>query len=644
MASIVAECDERIIKVQGAARCGKTQALIDRCCTLLGRGVEPAKILLVASTGMAAQALKDRLVKCADEELASAAKGVDVLTPAELCGKVFENPAAQEFTGRSNRVLNRAEYKFLQEDLRVLGASNRKVKSALSYYLNQMGKLVPRSEWVLLGEEHTIIKYLEETLKAREAVLPQELAALTVAFLTAQEGKDARHAYDYVLCDDFQNLNYAEQSCVCICAGDQLVVAGNANQTVAREDIEPNPEGFTAFETKREGVKVFELNEPFGNANVAKMANALVSHGDMNAAFGAQVADDEDAEPVTVVKWVTPEKELDALTKYLRLELDKEDDLRECRTSVVVPNARWAHFVTKVLKQRGFNVTSIGIGNTLGGDPRDTERCKAQIAYTKLCLLADPKDTVAWRSCLGFGNFLTNSDLWAHLQEGAKEKGLSMLEALEELAASATDPFPKAYALRDAYKQMLEFIEKNAKRKGFALMKAVGADQLPEFSDIMEQIAGDETAEQALAICRKGFSSPCFPENQHLIRVMLPQNMTGLEADNIYVFACIDGFYPPRDAYEVVSTDEARDKIMNDWRRMFYSAISKANKRLVVSFFSQADLEIAEKSKMQVVRVKSADGETRTALLRMSQFLKESGSAYPGTTSGQQLLAQYGLD
>ena len=47
---------------------------------------------------------------------------------------------------------------------------------------------------------------------------------------------------------------------------------------------------------------------------------------------------------------------------------------------------------------------------------------------------------------------------------------------------------------------------------------------------------------------------------------------------------------------------------------------------------------------MQVVRVKSADGETRTALLRMSQFLQESGSAYPGTTSGQQLLAQYGMD
>lgn len=644
MASIVAECDDRIIKVQGAARCGKTQALIDRCCVLLGRGIDPAKILLVASTGMAAQALKARLMSTAGEALEDAAGNIDVLTPAELCSKIFENPAAQEFTGRKARVLNRAEYKFLQEDMRVLGASNRKVKSALSYYLNQMGKLVPRSEWVLLGEEHTIIKYLEECLTAREAVLPQELAALTATFLTAPEGKDARHAYDYVLCDDFQNLNYAEQNCVCICAGDQLVVAGNPNQAIARDDIEPNPDGFTSFELKREGVKVVELSEPFGNSNVAKMANALVNHGDMDASIAANITDDADAAPVTVVKWVTPEKELDALTKYLRLELDQEDDLRESRTCVVVPNARWAHFVTKVLKQRGFNVTTIGTGNTLGGDPRDTDRCKAQIAYTKLCLLADPKDIVAWRSWLGFGNFLTNSDLWAHLQEGAKDKGQSMLEALEELAASATDPFPKAYALRDAYKQMIEFIEKNNKRKGFALMKAIGADSLPEFSDIMEQIAGDETAAQALAVCRKGFSNPCFPDNQHLIRVMFPQNMTGLEADNIYVFGCIDGFYPPRDAYEVVSTDEARSKIMNDHRRMFYTTISKANKRLVVSFFSQADLELAEKSKMQVTRVKSADGETRTALLRMSQFLQESGSAYPGTTSGQQLLAQYGMD
>lgn len=644
MANNVAQCDERIVKVQGAARCGKTQALVERCNALLERGVESSSILLVASTGMACQALKDRLVAAASDACKDAANSVDVLTAAELCIKVFQNPAAQEFTGRSARVLNKAEYKFLQEDMRVLGASNRKVKSALAYYFKQTSNLVPRVEWVLLGEEHTIIKRLEDTLRARKAILPQELAGLALGFLTAPEGKEARHAYDYVLCDDFQNLSRAEQGCVCICAGEQLVVAGNQNQTVSCGANEPNPQGFVEFEAKREGVKVFTLSTPYGNPNVAKLVNELVKYGDMDANMSAQASDDDDALPVTVVKWDSPEKEIDALTKYLRLELNKEEDLRESRTSVIVPNARWAHFVTKVLSQRGFNATNVGTGSDLGGDPRDTERCKAQIAYTKLCLLADPQDTVAWRSWLGFGNFLTNSDLWAHLEEKAQEDGVSMLEALENLASSANDPFPKAYVFRDSYKQMQEFIKKNAARKGFALMKAVGADKLPEFHSIMEDVAGDENAQELLAMCRKGFSAPGFPESKHLIRVMYPQNMTGLEADNIYVFACIDGFYPPRDAFEVVSTDEARDKLMNDQRRIFYTAVSKANKKLVVSFFNQSELELAEKSKMQVVRVKSADGEHRTALLRMSQFLKESGEAYPGTTSGQQLLAEYGID
>ncbi len=69
---------------------------------------------------------------------------------------------------------------------------------------------------------------------------------------------------------------------------------------------------------------------------------------------------------------------------------------------------------------------------------------------------------------------------------------------------------------------------------------------------------------------------------------------------------------PRRDAFEVISTEEDRERIMNEERRLFCNSVSKASKRLVVSYFSKAPLELAERAKMQVVRVK-AEGNGRVA-------------------------------
>ena len=636
--------DERIVKICGPAQSGKTQLLIDRCVELAAAGADAASILVLTSTGMAAQAFAARLEAALPQDNSAFAAKVRICTPIELCQEILSTKEAQKATGRTPRLLNRAEYKFLQEDLKVLGASNRKVRAALSYYFKQMSALVPRDEWVLLGEEHTVIKRLESSLIGRDAVLVQEIGAIAANYLQSEAGKDARGAYAHVFADDFQNMSKAEQVCACMSAKDQLAVAGNVNQCVNLNEVTPNPDGFAHFEDRRDGVSIITLNKVYGNPNVAKMAQALCAYGDMDQNVAASIDDNDAAEKVIAVKWDSPEKELDALTKYLRMQINDIKDAHESRTCVVVPNARWAHLLGKVLAQRGFTTSLIGAGEQIGGDPREADRCKAQIAYTKLCLLADPNDITAWRSWLGFGNFLLNSDLWAKLEECCEQSGRNMLDELAHVAAQAKEPFPKSHVFAERYKQAQTFIKKDRARRGFALMRAIGADKLPEFANIMAQLAGDESATDIAALMRKSFFAPQFPENNHILRIMYPQYMVGLSADNVYVFGCVDGFYPSRDAFEVVSTPDAREKVLNDDRRAFYTAISKAQDKLIVSFFSKSNLELAEKSKMQVLRVKADKELDRVALVRMSQFLTETGDAYPGTTSGQQLLAEYGLD
>ena len=37
--------------------------------------------------------------------------------------------------------------------------------------------------------------------------------------------------------------------------------------------------------------------------------------------------------------------------------------------------------------------------------------------------------------------------------------------------------------------------------------------------------------------------------------ICLPQNLCGTEYDNMFVVGCIDGFFPQRNAFEVIGTD-----------------------------------------------------------------------------------------
>ncbi len=118
--------------------------------------------------------------------------------------------------------------------------------------------------------------------------------------------------------------------------------------------------------------------------------------------------------------------------------------------------------------------------------------------------------------------------------------------------------------------------------------------------------------------------------------------LCGSVYDEIYVLGAVNGYYPVRDAFEVVSTDEARSKVKDECRRAFYSAVAKAKKRLVISYFAKADLELAERTKMQVVRVR-AEGSERIALASPSIFLDEAGDAAPGAVAGQAKLVELNL-
>ena len=664
MIDAIATCTDRMVKVEGAARAGKTEALVRRAAALIKAGEAPESLLVTVSNAFAGQAFRQRLARALGD--AATASKVNIMTALEACVATLDEPAAREATGRVPRILTDAEYNFFLEDMKTTGEKPRTLRNMLGYFYKQMASDAPKDDWNFGGAEDAVYDLAMRVLKLRSGMLAQEAPALCSVYLKSEAGQAGRAKYAYVLCDDFQNLSHAEQSCVCLLADKQVIVAGNPNETQKVRGSYPYSEGFVKFDAVRRDVKVFHLEGAHGNPEVIAFADALAGCDGMDDAYVAgsaqaiaveapevDAAADEDAVEIPpmptgimAIKWNTPEDELNGITKYLRHMLPMNTNLRESRTAIVVPNRRWAIMAEKMLRRRGFNVSTAGAMGTLAGDPRNSSRAKALVAYTKLNLLANPNDMVAWRSWCGFDHALTNSDAWMGLQNFSEEESITLYEALEQVGNAgfgAKEPFLRARALAEKWRAGQEFISKNSSRRGFGLLKAIGGEGISEFEAVADTMVGDETAKQLFELERAAMTNPSWPEDPHVMHIVTTQNLVGTEYDNMFVLGCVDGYFPQRNAFEIISTEEERDRIMVSERRDFMGGVAKAKQTLVLSYFMKSDLELAERTKMQVVRVKSEGGK-RMAIVRPTCFLAQAGDAAPTTGGGQALLAEHELN
>ncbi len=628
----LADYEGRIAKVDGPARSGKTEVLVRRCVRLLEQGVDASSILVVASTGLACAAFRERLRRAAGERLLPSAEGVVVRRALDVCAAVLDDPAARALTGRTPRVLNDGEYAFFLEDLKTIGQKSRRLRNMLMFFYAQWSKFEDEAAWLIPGEETVVLERARFILRGSGAMLRHELPYVCGMFLKSEQGRPFAHRYAYVLCDDFQNLSRAEQVCMALCAGKQLIVTGNAAHATKANTDYPCPEGFERFERLRRNVDVFELDGAWG----------------VEAALGVEAAMGDPAAPRRAVRgtsgtsvfveWETPEEELAHLPRVVEEVRTAHPDLAFSDFAVAVPNRRWGAYARKALERRGIPTCGTGLGVRLGGDLREPGRHDALTAYVALCLAADPCDVVAWRAWTGFDNAIANSETWGSLYRLAEGRGAGFYATLKEVA-EGSGPCPevlKVEALRRSWAEGQRVVERCRGLHGAELFCAAGLDGCAPFAGVLAALRGDEDAAGLLGLVRAVLSSPCLPEAADAVRVALYENLCGLECACLVAPGMVDGMVPHRDAYEPSEPDSKRRRIVDEDRTRVRSFIARATRILAVSAFERADIEVAERSKMRVVRVCSVGGR-RTALLAPAPFFAQAGDAFPGFEKGSQV-------
>ena len=202
----------------------------------MAAGCAPEDILIETSTAEAARVARRRLVDALAaagvQDVEDIAGRITVACAQQVCLAVLETPEARAATGRTPRVLAPFEYNFFLEDMKTLGTPARRLRSELSHIKKQWCALAPEDDWAV-GEEKDALELAHRLLGATNAMLEDEVAYLCGRYLQSDAGAGARQRFSLVLADDFQeHLSVAQQTCLCLLARDQLIVAGNPDATV----------------------------------------------------------------------------------------------------------------------------------------------------------------------------------------------------------------------------------------------------------------------------------------------------------------------------------------------------------------------------------------------------------------------------
>ena len=320
-----------------------------------------------------------------------------------------------------------------------------------------------------------------------------------------------------------------------------------------------------------------------------------------------------------LVKWASPEDELDGIARYVQDAVRQGgEELPPSRVCVAVPDARWGRLVQRALEHRRFDVSRTQLGYALAEDPRDAGRARVTAAINAFDLLACSEDPLAWRVRLGLGMPDLGARAWGGLLEAWDgESAFDMAGLLASAQAAQAAP-----SLSARYEEARTFISEKHSLRGYSLAHAVRADEVPALEGLIGQLEGDEGAAVLAGKARRCLCGPVFDCSRPTVHVVTYDAVADRDCGLVVVLAAAEGLAD--------GTDEQGNPAI-------LRAVSLPCNNLVISYFAGTSVAAARKAHIPVGRTRLVDG-IKLAHVRPAAALACLGAALPPTQSGQAFL------
>jgi len=622
----IATLEHTPIRVLAGPGTGKTYALMRRVARLLRDGVPPERILICTFTRTAAKDLQNELKKLDVD----GAERVRAGTLHSLCFSLLSKEKALESTGRVPRSLMNFEERFLLEDIQNenFGGIREKRKRLKAFEAAWARLQTEEPGWPNDPVDRAFQEELLSWLRFHEAMLVGELVPETLKFL--RNNPELRPIYQHALVDEYQDLNKAEQVLIDLLSErGNLFVVGDEHQSIYSFKY-AHPEGIVQFHENHPGTHDETLDVcrrcP---KRVVDMANALISNNSQHPRQLRPIYDAPEGE-VYVVQWRDMESEAQSIAQFVKQRI--AEGVSPGKVLILSPRRQFGYAVRDALHAVRVPAQSFFQEEVLEGDPKDLEKSKAQQAFTLLTLLANPNDRVALRCWCGFGSSSLRKGAWAQLRKYCESTGESPKTVLEHLVSGKK--VIEGHRLNDLvarFRELKDRLQTLADLRGHDLLDALfpaGEEWADPFRSLVSGIEEEDfDSRTLLEILRTNIVQPEIPTEVDYVRVMSLHKAKGLTADLVVVQGCMEGLIP-------MVTDKSD---LEEQRRLFYVAITRTKKTLVLSSVIELPFDRAQKMKVNYKKAYRRDGNLFVRTIA-SRFLSELGPACPRAVTGEDFF------
>ena len=629
--------DESPMCVFAGPGTGKTTALRKRVSRLLKDNVPPGEILVTTFTRTAARDLEQALER-AD------LPGVELVKSGTLhshCQRILGRNNVLPITGRVPRPLMEFEMRFLLEDMKKAGIGDIEcVEDRLSAFAAAWAT-DQRDEpgWTNDPADEEFERILLEWLVFHKAMLIDELVPETLRFLRNNPASYDRNEFSNVLVDEYQDLNKAEQRLIELLADNaHLTIIGDEDQSIYSFK-HAHPEGISEYKARNLEAVQEELYICHRcPSNIVEMANNLIGKNSSRADRRLESLDNNKHAFVRAVQWQGMNPEAKGIAEFTKGHIDM-GHVDAGEILILSPRRQFGYKVRDELERMNVETHCLFSQKELEGNPKKLAKSRAQEAFTILTLLACPEDHVALRCWCGFGSPDLRSGAWSRMRKYRAESELSLFEVAEKVRCkdigSARDKASDKQ-IRERLNLLKDKLDSYAQLSGEELIDALFPNDDSDFAQIRnalpKDLECDADAEAILTVLRNNIVHPELPTDVDRVRIMSLYKSKGLTADLVIVLGCIEGLIP--DLSDVTSPDQFYSTLEEE-RRLFYVAITRARESLVLSSVTWLPTNLARRMKIKV------DGEPAVYKTITSKFVNELGSTCPEPINGAKLIQQF---
>jgi ATP-dependent DNA helicase UvrD/PcrA len=274
--ALLASSQTRFNRVVAGPGTGKSFALKRRVARLLEEGADPERILPVTFTNVAAEDLQREMLQIG----VLGCESIRGSTLHSLCMRILSRENVLQAVGRKPRPLNRFEIEPLLYDLSNDFGDKRARNNRVRAYEAAWARLQHEMPgYAQDPDDATFEDALVGWLTFHEGMLIGEIIPYVYRYLKDNPAAPERSLYDYVLVDEYQDLNKAEQGVVdLLCDAANLCIVGDDDQSLYSFKF-AHPAGIREFPATHPPTSDHQIIEcrrcPI---RIVQMANSLIGH------------------------------------------------------------------------------------------------------------------------------------------------------------------------------------------------------------------------------------------------------------------------------------------------------------------------------------------------------------------------------